>query len=160
MAGVGWSLLGDAKAARMFRNSGSSGVQVQTPHRGGSTKPSRSVTVGTFFGCWNAEIISATAGGATRRSYRRDDWTKLRAPAIRPGTLAPQNPATPPNKAFPSGIKLLHEPENATIEYAYRCSSLVSLSESHSIVSVYGLNGNREKTWTANHTSEPQPKLL
>ncbi|UKZ79212.1 hypothetical protein TrVFT333_006962 [Trichoderma virens FT-333] len=57
---------------------------------------------------------------------------------------APSAPATSARETFPSGIKLLHEPENAIID----------------IVFVHGLMGDREMTWTAHDTSEPWPKAL
>ncbi|KAL2168856.1 hypothetical protein VTG60DRAFT_6758 [Thermothelomyces hinnuleus] len=52
--------------------------------------------------------------------------------------------ASSSTKAFPSGIKLLHNPEHATVD----------------IVFVHGLTGDREKTWTARGALEPWPKTL
>ncbi|KAK3937089.1 hypothetical protein QBC46DRAFT_417131 [Diplogelasinospora grovesii] len=52
--------------------------------------------------------------------------------------------ASAPHKIFPSGIKLLHCPEIAAAD----------------IVFVHGLTGDREKTWTARHASEPWPQAL
>ncbi|KXX73750.1 Nephrocystin-3 [Madurella mycetomatis] len=45
---------------------------------------------------------------------------------------------------FPTGIRLLHEPENSIVD----------------IVFVHGLAGHREKTWTAEHALSPWPQAL
>ncbi|KAH6957547.1 ankyrin repeat-containing domain protein [Ilyonectria sp. MPI-CAGE-AT-0026] len=50
-------------------------------------------------------------------------------------------------KTFPSGIKLLHSPENPA-------EAIVD------IVFIHGLTGDREKTWIATDASEPWPKTL
>ncbi|RYP56688.1 hypothetical protein DL769_009878 [Monosporascus sp. CRB-8-3] len=67
------------------------------------------------------------------------------------GTAVEQDPleqstaaASSSTKTFPSGIKLLHGPEDAVVD----------------IVFVHGLPGGREKTWTARDASEPWPKAL
>ncbi|KAL2139346.1 hypothetical protein VTI28DRAFT_5308 [Corynascus sepedonium] len=52
--------------------------------------------------------------------------------------------ASSSTKTFPSGIKLLHDPEHATVD----------------VVFIHGLTGDREATWTARGASEPWPKVL
>ncbi|KAF2187179.1 kinase-like protein [Zopfia rhizophila CBS 207.26] len=52
--------------------------------------------------------------------------------------------ATKRRKTFPSGIKLLHDAQNSTVD----------------IIFVHGLTGDREKTWTANSAATPWPQAL
>ncbi|KAL2195759.1 hypothetical protein P885DRAFT_70379 [Corynascus similis CBS 632.67] len=78
---------------------------------------------------------------------RRKAGTPEIAPTVQaskhdfPGPSAAASSLT---KTFPSGIKLLHEPEHATVD----------------VVFIHGLTGDREKTWTAHGASEPWPKAL
>jgi hypothetical protein len=82
------------------------------------------------------------------------------------GAAAEQQPPEPaassPHKTFPSGIKLLYCPENATAEYAPCPVRLIDvwLTAIRSIVFVHGLTGDRDKTWTARGASEPWPQAL
>lgn len=66
----------------------------------------------------------------------------------------------PMKKSFPSGIKELHGPADAIIEYEHLFPRLAQVTEPPSIVFIHGLTGDREKTWTATHASEPWPKTL
>lgn len=65
----------------------------------------------------------------------------------------PQSAAAPHpmKKSFPSGIKELHGPADAIIEYEYLFPRLGQVTEPPSIVFIHGLTGDREKTWTARY---------
>ena len=65
-------------------------------------------------------------------------------------------------KAFPSGIKVLHEVQDYIVEYVYffQENGNIANDSSSSIVFVHGLTGDRERTWTADGASEPWPKSL
>jgi hypothetical protein len=60
-------------------------------------------------------------------------------------------------RTLPSSIKLLHSLEDSAIEYVYHLPNLADrqlMVSCPGIVFVYGLTGDRDKTWTAQDTSD------
>ncbi|RKK17486.1 hypothetical protein BFJ65_g7820 [Fusarium oxysporum f. sp. cepae] len=77
---------------------------------------------------------------------RRRDWMKRFLLPLRKTSSTNQEDVVEclETRTFPSGIKALCSPEGATTD----------------VVFVHGLNGNRERTWTAQGATEPWPKTL
>ncbi|ERF73050.1 hypothetical protein EPUS_08614 [Endocarpon pusillum Z07020] len=80
-------------------------------------------------------------------------WLSLRGKAKRPKSDTPAATITAGScsistsqsgKVFPSGLKLLHQPDAAVVD----------------IVFIHGLTGDREKTWSGKSAVTPWPKIL
>ncbi|KAI9761363.1 MAG: hypothetical protein M1840_001959 [Geoglossum simile] len=87
---------------------------------------------------------------------------------FRPGRKGPTSKATddssvpptitPSTKPLHLGINLLHEPVDSIVEYV---NAFAAKGESClNIIFVHGLNGHREKSWRANHATDPWPRTL
>jgi hypothetical protein len=73
-----------------------------------------------------------------------------------------QDDSLAPRKTFPTGLKLLHNPIDASIEYvtSWIQEKTTTLTLLFSIVFIHGLNGDREATWTAKDEDHPWSKTL
>ena len=97
-------------------------------------------SISRFFGRW-----WETTPGADQPGGASDGHLTLPNPELQSETeYPPKSPGYPPPVLFPDGIKVLHDPPDATVDICF----------------VHGLTGGRDSTWTAYGESTPWPKKL